>query len=109
MLKGLTFTRLIIHNYDIDNIDIKESYYFSPPFYNNRTIVHFCSFSKPDPQIGKRISWRVGKTVAGIIVAIVHPLDSLSPVSTTAFNRGERKDRRGSKSPPRALRGIARK
>lgn len=39
MLKGLTFTRLIIHNYDIDNIDIKESYYFSSPFYKYRSLL----------------------------------------------------------------------
>lgn len=97
--------RLIIHMTLIILI-LKNHIIFLHHFIN---IVHFCSFSKSDPQIGKRISWRVGKTVAGIIVAIVHPLDSLSPVSTTAFNRGERKDRRGSKSPPHALRGIARK
>lgn len=39
MLKGLTFTRLIIHNYDIDNIDIKESYYFSSSFYKYRSLL----------------------------------------------------------------------
>lgn len=75
---------------------IEESNYFPLSILWSRDIiVHFCSSPKPRPhsQIAKRISWRIGKTVAGIIVAIVHPLDSLSPVST-AFNRGEKRSAR---------------